>query len=461
MTSLKPPTNYTHLEKSPKKSSTTASFIGQWLPPSNEHIERNVLSVLTREPEYYAIHALNLSPELFYKSLHEKLFRVLVECYSKFDKITLPTLVNTIKDLKSPDEKELLAELISIRNTVECERDILSDNIEELSNLLQCRKSSEPLARALASAVSGNSFETEGHVQQAAKVLSESVAPEPDMNWKEEFCEWLDTPLVKGLSGIDTGLKYLNHELGGWQNTDFIVLAARPGMGKTIALTNHAYHAALSGVPTAFISCEVDRNKVLARIIGANTTIPYGQIGKRDLSDVQKKKVKAEAERLQELPLYIYDYKNSIDIADVSRKMRHWQQKYGVGLVVCDYLQKMEDKTVRGGDDTALVNSLSDKLKKLQSSMNCPLIAGSQLNRRVEERPDKRPVLSDIRQSGKIEQDAAVVIALYRDDYYEAMKDPEYVPMNEIEYIGLKNREGGLFNKTFGCKAMYNQIFEF
>lgn len=422
-----------------------------------------MLSVLIREPEYYAMFASKLKPELFYKTSHERIFRVFLQCCEKYGKVTLPTLVNTIKDLELPQEKELLVELITIRNNIESNVDLLGDNVIELCDLHQCRLSCEPLARGLVSAVGGNIFEVEGFVQQASGLLAETELKEVSHQWEKDFCNWIDKPIVKGLSGVDTGLKSLNEELGGWQNTDMIIIAGRPGMGKTISLTNHAYSAAISGVPTVFISCEVDRNKVLARMIAANTETPYGQIGKRDLSLHQKDRVKAEAARIQQLPLYIYDYSNSLDIADVCRKMRHWQQKYGIGLVVCDYLQKMEDKTIRGGDDTALVNSLSDKLKKLQSQMNCPLIAGSQLNRSVESRSDKRPILSDLRQSGKIEQDAAVVIGLYREDYYEAMKAEQnhetYFYKNEIEYLCLKNREGGLFNHIYGCKAMLNKIY--
>ena len=450
------------LEQSQKKHSTTGLSIGQQPMPSNEHIEQWILSVVLREPEYYAMHSQRLSKDLFYESKYRDVFSVLQASYDKYGKITLPIMINVVSELGLG--KDIMAEIVRLRNNHDAHPDLLSDGIQDLYYLSQCRKVSEPLYLALHGATSGDYDKVEAGLNNASTLINGGAIEEVSTEWVEDFEQWLSQPKTSGLSGVPTGIPSLNFELGGWQNTDMIVIAARPGIGKTIVASNHAYHAALAGVPTAYVSTEVDRKKIIARITSPLVTIPYGQISKRDLSESQLKKVIEKAKEVSKLPLYIYDYTNSTDIADVTRKMTHWHKKFGIKLIVIDYLQMLQDKTIKSGDETALVSSLSRKVKDLQSKLNIPIIAASQLSRNIESRPDKRPQQSDLRQSGQIEQDASVIIGLYRDDYYEELKarsmGQPYTFKNEIEYSCIKNRDGGLFTHTLGIKCMFNHIYQ-
>lgn len=283
------------------------------------------------------------------------------------------------------------------------------------------------LADNLTSGMSIASVKTFGHYVKSAFGQIEAAMQKPG-----------------GLTGVPTGLDKLNRHFGGWQN-GIIMIAGRPGMGKTVVGLSLALSAARAGIPTAYFSLEVSGEDLVMRSMAEAALIPYEDVMRGRLSTAQFQSLHAIAGELEQLPVFIYD-DEARDIADVRNAMIDLVRTHKVGFVVIDYVQLIEDKTSRGKEYDEQTN-ISKKLKKLQRRLNIPLVELAQLSRDVEKRPSRRPNKTDLRSTGQYEQDASVVILLYRDDYYKAERakennEPDPVMDYEIEFIVDKNRNG-------------------
>lgn len=250
-------------------------------------------------------------------------------------------------------------------------------------------------------------------------------------------------------SGIDTGSRKLNYALGGWQE-GVSIIAARPGMGKTIAGLEHAKYACLSGKRALFLSLEMPKESLMYRYISSEITeYNYSDLKANRVSQADVAKIKmSNARLLKELPLYFYDSDNR-DINYLSMLLAGECRKNKIDIVFVDYLQLIRDIQIRDQSDFAQVSSVSNKMQKLTRKLSIPIVCLSQLSREVEKRSSRVPQLSDLRSSGNIEQDAIVVIGLYRDDYYkyvDAKANGQAVaPMdNTLKYTILKNRDGNV-----------------
>jgi replicative DNA helicase len=256
----------------------------------------------------------------------------------------------------------------------------------------------------------------------------------------------------------------VNEFTSGWEKDDLIIIAARPGMGKTLSAIFHAYHAALSGIPVAFVSLEMTKAKLTSRIVSNVCGVSSSDITKGRLAGNQKKLVYAKRGEIENLPIYYYENKNSWDINDIVLVMRNWKRKYGIGLIFFDYLQLITDRTIRDASDPVkVITSVQRKITNLKSTIEVPVIELSQLSRNNEGRGDKRPGLSDLKGSGQIEQDASIVIFLYRQDYYDAnaakQKGETFVPTNDLEYIFAKNRGGEISTLPLKADLALNRIW--
>lgn len=250
-------------------------------------------------------------------------------------------------------------------------------------------------------------------------------------------------------SGIDTGSRKLNYALGGWQE-GVSIIAARPGMGKTIAGLEHAKHACLSGKRVLFLSLEMPKESLMYRYISSEVIeYNYSDLKANRITQEDVKKIKASnAKMLKQLPLFFYDSDNR-DVNYLSMLLAGECRKNKIDMVVVDYLQLIRDVQIKDQSDFAQVSSVSNKMQKLSRKLGIPLICLSQLSREIEKRTSRVPQLSDLRSSGNIEQDAIVVIGLYRDDYYkyvDAKANGQAVaPMdNTLKYTILKNRDGNV-----------------
>jgi len=264
-------------------------------------------------------------------------------------------------------------------------------------------------------------------------------------------------------SGIDTGSRKLNYALGGWQE-GMVVIAARPSMGKTIVGLDFAKASARTGKRVLFLSLEMPKESLMYRYISSEAPeYKYSDIKANRITqeDVQKIR-RSNARELKSLPIFFYDSDNR-DINYLSMVLTTECRKNKIDIVYVDYMQLIRDNQMRGQDDFSQVSSVSNKIQKLTRKLNIPIVCLSQLSRGAEGRSDKRPQLSDIRSSGNIEQDASVVIGLYRPYYYaqaDARANNMPVPPMDytLEFIILKNRDGMTGGVVRYCDVTTNRI---
>jgi replicative DNA helicase len=250
------------------------------------------------------------------------------------------------------------------------------------------------------------------------------------------------------LIGVHTGFNSVNKYTGGYQAQELIILAARPGMGKTSLVLKTVVENAKIGNPVGFISLEMSVHQLTARVVAIDTNFHLSQLIKTGF-DKQKyfESFAHHSGRMQDYPIYIDDAAET-DVNTIVLKARYWKRKYGIKLLVVDYLQLMHDSSVKGNREQE-ISSISRRLKLLAKELEIPIIALSQLSRAVETRgSSKRPMLSDLRESGAIEQDADIIQFIYRPDYYkieESDWDEEMVAKGaNTEFIFAKYRGGSV-----------------
>jgi replicative DNA helicase len=242
------------------------------------------------------------------------------------------------------------------------------------------------------------------------------------------------------ISGVTTGLRDLNKKLGGLQPSDLLILAGRPSMGKTSLATNIAFNAAQAharsagkeGAPVAFFSLEMSAEQLATRILAEVSEVPSEKIRKGEVRDVEFRRFVEASQELATIPFYIDDTP-ALSIAQVRTRARRLKRQHGLGLVVIDYLQLLRGSGGRSSENRVLeISEITRGLKALAKELSIPVLALSQLSRAVEQRDDKRPQLSDLRESGTIEQDSDVVMFVFREEYYIERRQPsEGTPEHE------------------------------
>ena len=240
------------------------------------------------------------------------------------------------------------------------------------------------------------------------------------------------------LSGIATGLTDLDRMMGGLQHSDLVILAGRPGMGKTALATNIAYNVArawlgevradghmetLNGGVVGFFSLEMSAEQLATRIIAEQTEIPSYRIRRGEIDPSDFDQIAQVAREMETIPLYI-DETGGLSIAQLAARARRLKRQRGLDLLVVDYIQLLQGSGRRSDNRVQEVTEITTGLKALAKELNVPIVALSQLSRQVESRDDKRPQLSDLRESGSIEQDADVVMFVYREQYYHERSEP-------------------------------------
>lgn len=225
-----------------------------------------------------------------------------------------------------------------------------------------------------------------------------------------------------GLVGLSTGFKDLDAKLGGLQNSDLIILAGRPSMGKTALATNIAVRVAKAGGPVDFYSLEMAGSQLAMRVMGEHGEVPSDRLRRGAISEDEFRKVFREVTKMKDLPISINE-RGGLTIGQLAARARRMKRKHKTALLIVDYLQLLQGSN-RHSNRVQDITEITVGLKALAKELNIPIIALSQLSRAVESRPDKRPQLSDLRESGSIEQDADVVVFVYREEYYLERTEP-------------------------------------
>jgi replicative DNA helicase len=240
------------------------------------------------------------------------------------------------------------------------------------------------------------------------------------------------------LSGIATGLRDLDARMGGLQHSDLIIVAGRPGMGKTALATNIAYNIArahqselqpdgtmktVNGGIVGFFSCEMSAEQLATRILAEQTGIASSSIRRGGITESEFEKIRDHTIELENLPLYV-DETGGLSISQLTARARRLKRQKGLDVLIVDYIQLLQGSGKRSDNRVQEVTEITTSLKALAKELNVPIIALSQLSRQVESRDDKRPQLADLRESGSIEQDADVVMFVFREEYYLQNKEP-------------------------------------
>ncbi len=259
----------------------------------------------------------------------------------------------------------------------------------------------------------------------------------------------------QGIVGVPTGLTDLDEKLGGLHKSDLVIIAGRPSMGKTALATNIAYHAAkniqLKGTKSsvAFFSLEMSSEQLSTRILSEQSRIKSNDIRRGKATEEELSRYIETSRDIYELPLYI-DETPAITISTLSNRARRIKRLFGLNLIVVDYIQLMRTSSKRNDGRVQEISEITQGLKALAKELGVPVLALSQLSRAVEQRDDKKPQLADLRESGSIEQDADVVLFVFREEYYEEKKQPKLGSIEHAEWQSKMSDIAGLAEILIG-----------
>ena len=465
--------------------------------PNNIEAEQALLgAILVNNDAVYRVSDF-LKPSHFYEPLHRRIFEVAAELI-RMGKIATPI---TLKTFLPADEKlgditvahylvRLAAEAVTVINAMDYGRAIY-----DLATRRALITVGEDMVNIAYDAPVDMS--PRDQIEDAERRLFELAETGRYDGGFESFNDAVKTAVDMAnaaymrdghLSGIASGFRDLDKRMGGLQPSDLIIIAGRPGMGKTSLATNMAFHIAnayepapqadgtfkaASGGVVGFFSLEMSSEQLATRNISEQTEIPSSKIRRGEINEAQFDLLVGCAQTMQKLPLFI-DATGGISIAQLAARARRLKRQRGLDVIVIDYVQLMQGSSAKSSQNRVQeITEITTGLKALAKELGVPIIALSQLSRQVESRDDKRPQLSDLRESGSIEQDADVVLFVYREEYYLKNKEPkpgsdEYIKwegeMNDArgkaEIIIAKQRHGPTGTVPLGFQGEFTRFFD-
>ena len=419
------------------------------VPPQSIEAEASILSAILIDNEVLFDVVEVLSPDDFYKTKHRLIFSAVMELFAKSEPVDLVTLANALQssgDLETVGGGAYLAEMLdqvpAAANALHYAR-IIHDKaclrrLIERSNAVikRCYADQGDVDDVLNYAESAIFEISENQIKPAFYPIGKIIETNIDMLEERQGNKAL-------ITGVPTGFAKLDHMTAGLQSSDLIILAGRPSMGKTALALNMARNAAIEGqVPTAVFSLEMSKEQLSLRMLCAEARIDSSRLRSGFFSRDDWVKLTDAAGFLSEAPIYIDDAAD-LSAMTIRAKARRLKMDKDLGLIFIDYLQLMK---VSGGQERRdlEIGEISRSLKIMAKELGVPVVALSQLNRKLEERSDKRPQLSDLRESGALEQDADVVAFIYRDEVYN--KDENNPNRGKAELIIAKQRNGPVGN---------------
>jgi replicative DNA helicase len=422
---------------------------GTQVLPQNVEAEAALLGALMIDNRLVEDVQLKLKSDHFFEPLHQRIYDAILKLTDSnrvANPVTLRPLFEGDESIKEVGGPAYLAQLTGSGAAVIGARDF-AQQIYDLALLraligvgrdlvegaLDTSEDVAPLAQIERAETALYSVAEQGGAEGRAKAFSEAT---------KDALEMAERALNSGghLSGFTTGLESLNAKIGGLHRSDLIIVAGRPGMGKSALGTNIGFAAAQrflrdiedgiepeksAGAPVALFSLEMSADQLATRILAEQSGISSENLRMGKISQQEFRSLARAAAELQSLPLYIDDTPG-LTIAALRTRARRLKRQRGIGVIVVDYLQLLQGsgKGSAGDNRVQEISEISRGLKQLAKELNVPVIGLSQLSRAVEQREDKRPQLSDLRESGSIEQDADIVLFIYREDYYLAAKQP-------------------------------------
>lgn len=435
-----------------KNPSVSLNDLGK-IPPQAVDLEQAVLGAMMLEKNAVTDTIDILKPSSFYDPKHQFIYNAIRELFGSSSPIDLLTVVNKLKQngeleaaggavyisqltsrVASTAHIEFHARVISEkhikRELIRMSSEVIRDAYEDTNDVFDVLNKAEGELFQIAENNMGK------HVDSMQNVVRLAI---------EEIEK---ASLIKdGISGIPTGFFALDKLTSGWQRSDMIVIAARPAMGKTAFVLSMARNTAVDhGKPVALFSLEMSSVQLVKRLIASEARLSADKLRKGDLKEHEFQQLHSRITKLATAPIYIDDTPG-ISVFDLRAKCRRLKMQHNIEIIIIDYLQLMTAGGTKGaGNREQEISTISRSIKEIAKELNVPVIALSQLSRSVEQRGgDKRPVLSDLRESGAIEQDADIVSFIYRPEYYGFLQDEEGNSNAGIgEIIVAKHRNGAL-----------------
>jgi len=427
-----------------------SAVYGGKLPPQATEVEDVILGSILIDKNAMLIVVEKVKPEMFYKSQNEKIYSACVTLFALNNPIDILTVKQQLTrngELEMVGGSYYLTELtsrVASSANVESHVDIIVEKFIQREAIRICTDTiteayddtsnpKDTLEKNQAAIFDLISNKNANEIIDISKLAAQRIIA-------------LRQPEVTGLVGVGSGYLCLDELTNGWRNSDLIIIAARPAMGKTAFALQLARNAAIQfNVPTLIFSLEMSKNQLTDRLLSSETMIYQDDILKRRLNSYDLDRIETASKQLLQDNRIFIDDTASVGLLEMKAKARRLKQRYGIGLIVIDYLQLMSGLKEKNGNREQEISSISRGLKAIAKELDIPVIALSQLNRAVEAQPgnSKRPNLSHLRESGAIEQDADQVIFLYRPEYYGITTDESnnsIIGLTEI--IFAKNRNG-------------------
>jgi len=409
--------------------------------PANVQAEQMVIGAVMINNESLNRVSEFLRPEHFYEPIHQKIFNainVILDKGISASPVSLKSMLGSDEQFEQIGGGEYLAKLATIAMTV--------INIYDYGRIIydlylrrQLISIGEDIVNTAYSAGLDNSAlqQIEHAEHDLFAIASEGLSDKGFIDMKEsvgQSLEMINRAMKSSdhITGISTGLMDMDRKLSGFQNSDLVIIAGRPSMGKTAFAMNFALnscHSLLSkhkdGPPPAvgFFSLEMSSEQLTTRILSMQTNLDSSALRSGRVGEEHYNQLRKEATELSKLPLFIDDTP-ALSIAAIKTRARRLKRKHNLGILFIDYLQLIRGSSNNVENRVLEISEITQGLKALAKELNIPVIALSQLSRAVEQREDKRPMLSDLRESGSIEQDADIVMFLYREEYYLTRKEP-------------------------------------
>jgi replicative DNA helicase len=454
--------------------STIISLERGKIPPQAIDLEEVVLGAMMIDKKGVDEVIDILSPDAFYMQKHQYIFEAIFKLFENSEPIDLLTVSSQLKKDQRLDQVGGDFYLISLtqkvsssahiefhariilqkfiqRSLIKISNEIIEDSYDETKDVFDLLDKAESKLYEV----------TQGNIKKSSETAQELV-----IQAKKKIEEISNK---EGLSGIPSGFDKLDKLTSGWQESDLIIVAARPGMGKTALTLSMARNIAVNqNIPVAFFSLEMASVQLITRLISSETGLSSEKLRTGRLEKHEWEQLNVKVKSLEKAPLFIDDTP-SLSIFDLRAKARRLASQHGIKLIVIDYLQLMTaGGSQKGGNREQEISMISRNLKALAKELSVPVIALSQLSRAVETRGgSKRPLLSDLRESGAIEQDADIVSFIYRPEYYkiDEWDDEERTPTEgQAEFIVAKHRNGGLDNirlKFIGHLGKFDNLDDF
>lgn len=444
------------------------------IPPQAIDLEEVVLGAMMIDKKGVDEVIDILSADAFYKEAHKHIFEAIFKLFENSEPVDLLTVSSQLKKDEKLDiiggdfylisltqrvsssahiefHARIILQKYIQRSLIKISNEIIEEAYDETKDVFDLLDNAEAKLYEV----------TQGNVKKSTETAQSLV-----IQAKKKIEEISNK---EGLSGIPSGFDKLDKLTSGWQPSDLVIVAARPGMGKTAMTLTMARNIAVNNnIPVAFFSLEMSSVQLITRLISSETGLSSEKLRTGKLEKHEWEQLNVKVKTLEKAPLFIDDTP-SLSIFDLRAKARRLSSQYGIQLIVIDYLQLMTaGGSQKGGNREQEISTISRNLKALAKELNVPVIALSQLSRAVETRGgSKRPLLSDLRESGAIEQDADIVSFIYRPEYYkiDEWDDEERSPTEgQAEFIVAKHRNGGLDNirlKFIGHLGKFDNLDDF